>query len=91
MLPSQTSEALAGGAGDPLRPRVHVEPLVAQEPRQGHPEPARAGIPIICAVSAPSSLAVDTARRFGMTLAGFLRDERFNVYAGPQRITGATG
>jgi FdhD protein len=52
---------------------------------------ARAGIPIICAVSAPSSLAVDTARRFGMTLAGFLRDERFNVYAGPQRITGAMG
>jgi FdhD protein len=51
---------------------------------------ARAGVPIICAVSAPSSLAVDTARRFGMTLAGFLRDERFNVYAGPERIAGAT-
>src|SRR6476469_3632632 len=52
---------------------------------------ARAGIPIICAVSAPSSRAVDTARRFGMTLTGFLRDERFNVYAGPQRIADATG
>jgi FdhD protein len=51
---------------------------------------ARAGIPFICAVSAPSSLAVDTARRFGMTLTGFLRDERFNVYAGPERVTGAS-
>jgi FdhD protein len=47
---------------------------------------AVAGIPIMCAVSAPSTLAVDTARRLGVTLIGFLRGERFNVYANAHRI-----
>ena len=47
---------------------------------------AVAGIPILCAVSAPSSLAVDAAHRTGQTVVGFLRGARFNVYAGPERV-----
>jgi FdhD protein len=47
---------------------------------------AVAGVPVLCAVSAPSSLAVKTAERFGQTVVGFLRDERFNIYAHAERI-----
>jgi FdhD protein len=48
-----------------------------------------AGVPIVCAVSAPSSLAVALAREFGITLIGFLRGERFNIYAGKERLGNA--
>jgi FdhD protein len=45
-----------------------------------------AGVPIVCSVSAPSSLAVDVARGFDVTLVGFLRDGRFNIYTRADRI-----
>ncbi len=47
---------------------------------------AVAGIPIVCAVSAPSDLAVEAADRLGVTLVGFLRGDGFNVYAHDERI-----
>ena len=40
------------------------------------------GVPVVCAISSPSSLAVNVARQFNMTLVGFLRRERSNVYVG---------
>ena len=48
---------------------------------------AMAGIPLLAAVSAPSSLAVDLADELGLTLIGFLRDRSANVYTCPERIT----
>ena len=47
---------------------------------------ARSGVPILAGVSAPSSLAIELAEEVGMTLVGFLRDRRFNVYTGGERI-----
>jgi FdhD protein len=47
---------------------------------------AVAGIPVLCAVSAPSSLAVAAASRFGQTVVGFLRGDHLNVYTGTERV-----
>ena len=48
---------------------------------------AAAGVPILAAISAPSSLALELAERVGITLVGFLRGASFNAYTHPERVT----
>ncbi len=76
------SQVLAGAL--PLRDRIlMVSGRVSFEIVQ---KTAVAGIPILCAVSAPSDLAIETAERLGVTLIGFLRGDGFNVYAHDARV-----
>jgi FdhD protein len=76
------SQVLAGAM--PLHDRIlMVSGRVSFEIVQ---KAAVAGIPIVCAVSAPSDLAIETAERLGATLVGFLRGDGFNVYAADGRI-----
>ncbi len=76
--------ALAGGL--PLHDRVLV--VSGRAGFEIVQKAAVAGIPLLAAVSAPSSLAADAAERLGMTLVGFLRGDGYNVYCGAGRIAG---
>ncbi|MFA6310702.1 MAG: formate dehydrogenase accessory sulfurtransferase FdhD [Sterolibacterium sp.] len=65
------------GSGAVLSGRVSLELVV---------KAARAGVEIVAAVSAPSSLAIDAAQQFGITLCGFVRNGRLTAYTHPQRL-----
>ncbi|HUM01941.1 MAG TPA: formate dehydrogenase accessory sulfurtransferase FdhD, partial [Thermoanaerobaculia bacterium] len=74
-----------------LRKKRPIPPILLVSGRLGFEiaqKAALAGVRILCSVSAPTSLAVELAEETGMTVVGFLRGERFNVYSHPARIRG---
>ena len=78
--------------GSCLREKRPVPPILLVSGRLGFEivqKAAIAGVRIVCSVSAPTSLAVELAEETGLTIVGFLRGERFNVYSHPARVRGA--
>jgi len=76
----------ASPPSDPLPPHPAIMIVSGRAAFEIVHKAVRARVPVLAAVGAPSSLAVETALAFNLTLAGFLRADRFNVYAGFDRI-----
>lgn len=75
--------------GHAIDPSSHILMLSGRAGYELLQKAIRFGVPIVASVSAPSSLAIDLAERFNVTLAGFVRDASCNLYAHRWRIAGA--